>query len=207
MAAALDLLLLPDGTPFRTKTGRTVRVIRGAAEDPPAGGETPPAGDGKPAETPPPANEAEGRGSKEAVLADLARERDRRQAAEAKVQELEREKLEPQQRVEAERDDARKEAERLRAELARFRVGARHGLSEQDVADISTEGTPEEFEARVQRLAQRLGAGTQNGQQTPPPSAGGLPPSPNAHRDGSASSAGVQAGRDAYAARKQRVTT
>lgn len=86
-------------------------------EDPtPATGETPPA-----ETTPPPASDDGGKGSKDALLADLAKERDRRQVAEKeakRARELEAElaKLreasmsEQEKAVEAARAEARKEA-------------------------------------------------------------------------------------------------
>ena len=114
----------------------------------------------------------------------LAAERDARKAAEkraadaeAKVADAEKAKLGEKERAEVERDEARKEAAEARAELARIRVGAKYGLSPEDVADLSTAGTPDDFDARAKRLSERLkitGA--------TPGNAGGLPPSPNAGR-------------------------
>lgn len=149
--------------------------------------------------------EHNGAGSKEAVLADLARERDRRQALEAQLASIERAKLGDKERAEAERDDAKKAADAAQAELARVRVAFRHGLTEDDLADISTAGSADDFEARVKRYAERVR--TAAAPQATTPVVQGLPPSPNAARDGSATTASVQAGRDAYAARKSRSAT
>lgn len=99
-------------------------------------------------------------------------------AAEAKVAEAERAKLGERERAEAERDEARKERDEARAEAARLKVGAKYGLSAEDLDDLSTAGTPEDFDARAKRLSERLkaaGTGTKPG--------GGLPPAPNAGRE------------------------
>lgn len=97
-------------------------------------------------------------------------------AAEAKIAEAERAKLGEAERAQAERDEARKEASEAKAALARMTVGAKYGLSPEDLADLRTDGTPEEFDARAKRLSERLKA---NPGATP----GGLPPSPNAGRE------------------------
>jgi colicin import membrane protein len=114
----------------------------------------------------------------------LAAERDARKAAEkraadaeAKVAEAEKAKLTEQERATVERDEARKEAAEARAELARIRVGSKYGLSPDDVADLSTAGSPEDFDARAKRLAERLKV-----TGATPAGNGGLPPSPNAGR-------------------------
>jgi hypothetical protein len=96
--------------------------------------------------------------------------------AEAKVTEAERAKLSEAERVQAERDDARRDRDEARAEAVRLRVGAKYGLSAEDVEDLSTAGTPEDFDARAKRLAERLAASP--GAKP----AGGLPPAPNAGR-------------------------
>lgn len=127
----------------------------------------------------PPESGDEGRGSKEAVLADLARERDKRQALEAQIADIEKSKLGEKERAEVERDEARKEAAEAKTALARMTVGAKYGLTPDDLADLRTDGTPEEFDARAKRLSERLktAPGVKPG--------GGLPPSPNAGREAS----------------------
>lgn len=114
----------------------------------------------------------------------LAAERDARKAAEsraaaaeAKIADAEKAKLGEKERAEVERDEARKEAAEAKAELARIRVGSKYGLSPEDVADLSTAGTPEDFDARAKRLSERLKT------TTPGATPGGLPPAPNAGRE------------------------
>lgn len=126
----------------------------------------------------------------------LAAERDARKAAEkraadaeAKIAEAEKAKLTEQERATVERDEARKEAAEAKAELARVRVGAKYGLSPEDVADLSTAGTPEDFDARAKRLSERL-----KGTGATPGSTGGLPPSPNAGRGNGKAPSGAEQG-------------
>jgi hypothetical protein len=96
-------------------------------------------------------------------------------AAEQKLADAEKAKLGEKERAEVERDEARKERDEARAEATRLRVGAKYGLSPEDVADLSTAGTEEDFDKRAKRLSERLGA--------KPGNKNGLPPSPNAHRN------------------------
>jgi len=98
-------------------------------------------------------------------------------AAEAKLAEDAKAKLGEKERAEVERDEARKERDEARAEAARLKVGAKYGLSPEDVDDLSTAGTPEDFDARAKRLSERL-KGTTGARP-----GGGLPPAPNAGRD------------------------
>ncbi len=140
--------------------------------------------------TPAPAN-PEGAAAPEAAdeaklgeggVAALKAEREARKAAEkraadaeAKVADAEKAKLGEKERAEVERDEARRERDEARADAARIRVGAKYGLSPEDVEDLSTSGTPEDFDARAKRLAERLKTGARP--------AGGLPPAPNAGRE------------------------
>lgn len=93
----------------------------------------------------------------------LDAERAARTAAEKRATEAEQKladeakaKLDEKDRAILERDEARAEAERAKAEAARLRVGAKYGLSPEDVEDLSTAGTPEDFDARAKRLSERL---------------------------------------------------
>ncbi|MDU0478383.1 hypothetical protein QVA66_03910 [Staphylococcus chromogenes] len=114
------------------------------------------------------------RGSKDAVLADLARERDRRQAAEAKnkefearLKEIERSKMTEAERIEAERQEERQkmldkiadydkrfaqmEREKTIAEaVAKYKLPAA-------MADRIQGETPEEMLADAAKLAAALG--------------------------------------------------
>lgn len=53
---------------------------------------------------------------------------------------------------------AKAEADATRAELARVQAAVKHGLSEDDLELLGTHGTPEEIEARAEKLAARLKA-------------------------------------------------
>jgi|GEM_PF-6157565 len=72
-------------------------------------------------------------------------------------------------------EDAKATAERLAAdtaaELARMKAAVKHGLSEDDL-ELLGSGTPEEIEARAERLAARLKGTTPPAPETPkaPPS-------------------------------------
>ena len=65
---------------------------------------------------------------------------------------------------------AKAEADATRAELARMQAAVKHGLSEDDLDLLGTHGTPEEIEARAERLATRLKAAEAN---KPKPDFGG----------------------------------
>lgn len=51
---------------------------------------------------------------------------------------------------------ARDEAAATAAELARVKAAVKHGLTEEDLELLGAHGTPEEIDARAERLAQRL---------------------------------------------------
>lgn len=57
---------------------------------------------------------------------------------------------------------AKADADQTRAELARMKAAVKHGLSEDDLDLLGTHGTPEEIEARAERLATRLKAAESN---------------------------------------------
>lgn len=57
---------------------------------------------------------------------------------------------------------AKAEADATRAELARVQAAVKHGLSEDDLELLGTHGTPEEIEARAEKLAARLKAAEAN---------------------------------------------
>lgn len=65
---------------------------------------------------------------------------------------------------------AKADADATRAELARMQAAVKHGLSEDDLDLLGTHGTPEEIEARAERLAIRLKAAEAN---KPKPDFGG----------------------------------
>lgn len=93
----------------------------------------------------------------------LDAERAARTAAEKRANEAEQKladeakaKLDEKDRAILERDEARADAEKAKAEATRLRVGAKYGLSPEEVEDLSTAGTPEDFDARAKRLSERL---------------------------------------------------
>lgn len=51
---------------------------------------------------------------------------------------------------------AKADADATRAELARLQAAVKHSLSEEDLELLGTHGTPDEIEARAQKLAARL---------------------------------------------------
>lgn len=65
---------------------------------------------------------------------------------------------------------AKAEADATRAELARMQAAVKHGLSADDLDLLGTHGSPEEIEARAERLAARLKAAEAN---KPKPDFGG----------------------------------
>lgn len=111
-----------------------------------------------------------GRGSKEAVLADLARERDKRQAAEARLAELEAAEKERQREGMTEAEKAMADLEALRSEHAeavaklaaieherqRAAVAAELQIPAAMAGRIQGE-TPEEMRADAKKLAEALG--------------------------------------------------
>jgi hypothetical protein len=66
--------------------------------------------------------------------------------------------------------DAAAKAAETAAELARVKAAVKHGLSEEDLDLLGTHGTPEEIDARAERLAARIKAA---GASKPKPDFGG----------------------------------
>lgn len=131
----------------------------------------------------------DGRGSKSAVLADLARERDKRQALEAKLAEFEKAEEERKrsemteiERLQADLEASRKAEEDARAEIAkrdldaeRARIAAEFKIPAAMAGRI-TGATPEEMRDDAKALAEAIGpytgpadksAGRGGGQATP----------------------------------------
>jgi hypothetical protein len=65
---------------------------------------------------------------------------------------------------------AKAEADATKAELARVKAAVKHGLTEDDLDLLGSHGTPEEIDARAERLAARLKAA---GDNKPKPDFGG----------------------------------
>lgn len=82
---------------------------------------------------------------------------------------------------------AKADADATRAELARMQAAVKHGLSEDDLDLLGTHGTPEEIEARAERLSARLKAAEAN---KPKPDFGG------GDRGGDVTAKGNQLGAD-----------
>lgn len=173
---------MPHKFPFWIRAIEGTQAGAGAAP----GGETPPPSSGPAAEetsggqTPPPGNDPEAnaedktdegtqeedpkaRGSKESVLADLARERDKRQALEAKVAEFERAQMTEAEKAEADRKQLEEKYAAATAKIAEYE-------RKQALAEISAEfnipaamagriqgATPEEMRADAKALADSLG--------------------------------------------------
>jgi hypothetical protein len=167
------------GAPLRAlgirKDGRPVWPAMGAEDNPPP----PPDPNAPPADPDPDGDDeklsAGGVKALKAERAKAAAAEKRAAAAEQKLADEAKAKLGEKERAEVERDEARRERDEARAEATRLRVGAKYGLSPEDVGDLSTAGSPDDFDARAKRLAERLGA--------KPGSNGGLPSSPNAGRE------------------------
>lgn len=79
-----------------------------------------------------------------------------------RLDEIEEASKSEQQKLAEAAERSRQEAAETAAELARLRAAVKHGLSDEDL-DLLGTGTPEEIEARAERLAARLKAAT------PPP--------------------------------------
>ena|SRR6185437_254508 len=132
--------------------------------------EAPKAGEG---ETPKPSEvEAfKSEESKQAVLADLMKEREERKALDAKLAEYEKKaaeaekaKLSDIERSQAETAEALKVAEEATAKLAVYETAARHGITDAD--DLALLGEAKSAEA-MEKLAARIA--TPAGPQTPKP--------------------------------------
>lgn len=116
------------------------------------------------------AEDPNGRGSKQAVLADLARERDKRQELEAKLAEFQkadeerkRAEMSEVERLQADLEAARKAEESARAEIAKRDLeGERSKLAAEfkfpaAMAGRITGATPEEMREDAKALAEAIG--------------------------------------------------
>lgn len=72
-----------------------------------------------------------------------------------KLQELEDAQKSEQQKLAEALDAAKAEGSSARSEAARLRAAIKHGLTEDDL-DLLGDGTPDEIEARAERLAARI---------------------------------------------------
>lgn len=139
-----------------------------------------------PAAPQPPAAPEEGRGGKEAVLADLAKERDRRQELERKLTDLEQagksqldaiakalglkdDAPDPGQTL-AELEKAQREAAENAAALTRFQVAVEKAVPSH-LVEFVTGSTREEVEASVEKVLAAFGAAMPRSPQ-PDPSQG-----------------------------------
>lgn len=92
--------------------------------------------------------------SKNAVLADLQKEREQRKALQAQLDEIAKSKLTDQERAETERDEAKAAAAAAKTEALRWKIAAKHGISDSD-AELFLHGTDEEsLTATAVRLAE-----------------------------------------------------
>lgn len=98
-------------------------------------------------------------------------EREKRRAAEAKVQEHENSKLTDQQRIEKERDDAKSESSTLSLRVAQYEAAEKAGIP-LSWAKRLVGNTAEEMEADARSVADQLKATQQSGPR-PDPSQGG----------------------------------
>jgi hypothetical protein len=124
-------------------------------------------------------------GDKRAVLADLAKERDKRQELERRLEELEplakkAKEIEDAQKTELQRANERlaeleAKASRAETEALRYRIATKHGLSDED-AEIFLTGSDEESIAKqAERLVALQGERVVAQQQKPDPSQGARP--------------------------------
>ena len=126
------------------------------------------------ADTPPAGEGGVPKGSERAVLADLAKERDRRQALEAELAtfqeqraEAERAELSELERTKADLEAIRTDAETAQFELMRIRVAAKHGVTDEEDIDLFLTGKDEEtLTKQAERLAARQAS---SGPATPKP--------------------------------------
>lgn len=123
-------------------------------------------------ETAKPDNEAGGfksKESKESVLADLAEVRKELAAFKDREAEAEKAKLSDIERAQAETAEKAKEASEAKAELARYKVAAKHKITDEDDLELlATAGD----EATMERLAARIAKATTPGTPKPDHSGG-----------------------------------
>lgn len=108
------------------------------------------------AETPKPAEDLGGfksQESKDSVLADLTAARERIKQFEAAQAEAEKAKLSDIERAQTEAQEAQAAAAEAKAEAARYRIAAKHGISEEADLDLLASVTDE---AAMEKLAARI---------------------------------------------------
>lgn len=95
--------------------------------------------------------------SKESVLADLAAARDRIKEFEDAQAAAEKSKLSDIERAQTEAQEAQAAAAEAKAEAARYRIAAKHGISEEDdlelLASVTDEAAMEKLAARIAKPA------------------------------------------------------
>jgi hypothetical protein len=134
-----------------------------------------PAADTPPAETPAPDTGGEKNWQSEAEKW-KAFARKHEDAAKANADKAKRfDEFEESQKTETQKavDDAvkaKREAAETAAELARVKAAVKHGLTEEDLELLGTHGTPEEIDARAERLSARIKTAAAN---KPKPDFGG----------------------------------
>ena len=126
-------------------------------------------------------------GDKRAVLADLAKERDKRQELEQRLAELEplakkAQEIEDAQKSEVQRANelaaaAEARAVKAEAEALRYRVATKHGISDEDAKLWLTGATEDDLTKQAERLAELQGGQTKP-QQQPDLSQGARPLKP-----------------------------
>lgn len=126
-------------------------------------------------------------GDKRAVLADLAKERDKRQELERRLADLEplakkAQEIEDAQKSEVQRATeaaaaAEDRAVKAEAEALRYRIATKHSISEADAKLWLTGTTEDDLTKQAERLAELQGQQPAP-QQQPDPSQGARPPKP-----------------------------
>lgn len=97
-------------------------------------------------------------------------------ALKARIEEFEAEKLSKEEKSAKEAADARSEAEQARAEALRWRIAARHGISDEDAELFLTGSDEETLTRQAERLTERAPANGKGGQ--PIPGVGSRPEKP-----------------------------
>lgn len=128
------------------------------------------------AEADPKVEETHPKGSKEAVLADLAKEREQSRDLKARIaafeqaqQEAEKAKLSDIERAQAEANEARAEAEKSSRKLSVYQLAIEHGIKDKDDLEL-LEGI--ESEDARERFAKRIAAPAGPATPKPDPSQG-----------------------------------
>lgn len=126
-------------------------------------------------------------GDKRAVLADLAKERDKRQELEKRLEALEplakkAQEIEDAQKSEVQRatelaSAAEERAVKAEAEALRYRIATQHGITEDDAKLWLTGVTEDDLTKQAERLAELQGK-QQTPANQPDPGQGARPPKP-----------------------------